>query len=282
MLCAALPLASWDSRAFWALTTKYIYHTGRFSPPAAAYHPHRDYPPLIPILQAWMCRISGKYSETAVKSVGVVSYIALTLFVFLRFGPVPAAIIAYFPGFWTATGGGIISGYADIPLGALYTVAIVSILDGRMLLGSLLLCLCVLCKREGLALYFIALFLYRGPACALPLIVWGVWMLMRPEAQPHEFSRDRWSWKKAALIAWYTLKYFFGDIKSYGIIWPLAIVRFHGFSPLLIIPLAYYACILAPAYMSLGSDLEVEFKGTNLPRTMFHVLPLLAIYIGGV
>lgn len=287
------PLHSWDSRSFWALTAKYYVYHSRFEyDDPHVYHPAPHYPKLIPILMAWMCRLTGGYSERAVKSVSYILFWGLAAYLLINFNIYTFILLITIPGYYNSSTGSLDCAVADIPLGTFYTIGVVSMLQGHTALSCLFLALCLLCKQEGIPLTLIAL----GCAVVMRLEWWWYILPFSVLLLPKSGGKTYWTKKrfKAGLgklgklpkILQHTFQSWGVDFLHYGIFWYILaakiITDFHR-SPYLIIPLVYYFCILVPIYVALDPpyDIAIEWKDTSQPRLMFHVLPLLCIYIGG-
>ena len=122
------PLLSWDSRTNFAVKTKQILHNeGIYS--QDTYGPeladgHRRYPLLIPLAEALVCQMSGRYTERGMKLLFPAFYLSLLALLYAAIRPLASrsfalSAVALFGAIPTVIGladGGAASGYADLPL----------------------------------------------------------------------------------------------------------------------------------------------------------------------
>lgn len=135
------PMVAWDERAFWAFKAKVLAHEGSFD--GAVFHdldrvhPHRRYPPLIPLFEAWIAGPDG-WDDGAVKAFFPLFLGALVLVLYpwlrRRVGrPGALAAVCVFvalPSVGVMKEGGAASGYADLPLGLFLAALALGIREG--------------------------------------------------------------------------------------------------------------------------------------------------------
>jgi hypothetical protein len=169
------PLLSFDSRAIWAFKAKIIYfeqgiYGEAFLSPERL-HSKTRYPQLIPLAEAFVARMAGRYDEPAFKLLFAFYFLFLVLLFYQtqqrelsrRDSLVTTAFFSALPVFLIYTNGGAASGYADLPL-AYYCTALATTLvrwlrepsAATLRLAGLFGCLTMFTKAEGLALFTIA------------------------------------------------------------------------------------------------------------------------------
>jgi hypothetical protein len=122
------PLLSFDSRTNFAVKAKQIlYNEGIYS--QDTYGPeladgHRRYPLLIPLAEALVCQMSGRYAERGMKLLFPAFYLSLLALLYAAVRPFASrsfalsavALFGALPALIGMADGGAASGYADLPL----------------------------------------------------------------------------------------------------------------------------------------------------------------------
>jgi len=120
----------WDGFAIWATKAQVLFHDGAFGPeisPNSAYLTV-NYPPLVPFLEALLCRVRGAFDFDALKPVFLLFYVSMLLSTFraarelagARLALASTAILALLPAVSAHTS---IGGYADMPQAAVVAAA---------------------------------------------------------------------------------------------------------------------------------------------------------------
>jgi len=185
---ARQPLYPWDAWMQWATKARVWYELGRIVPFAgsetwfagtgtAYFDAAPGYPPTVPLLQTWTCLVLGRWDDALMNWPWWQVAVALALAVYggLRSLRVcaPVALVGTFfvASLPLANVHVALAGYADLPLAAYYTAAVLALLrwhDGRDLrdagLALLLAIACTQIKNPGI---FWALTLVPGVAVAL-------------------------------------------------------------------------------------------------------------------
>lgn len=165
-----LPITGWDPLSFWYLKTKILLHEGTVFCPdfldADRFHAHTDYPILVNIVEAGICRALGGYLEMPLKLFLAVWEAACLVVagsvLARRRGSTVAwagvALMALLPAMTDYDTTGAVSAYRDAPLAlailAAAAVAIEAVDQRRFRWGTvarlvLLLVLVLGTKREG-------------------------------------------------------------------------------------------------------------------------------------
>jgi hypothetical protein len=208
---AASTRLGWDGLFIWALKAKALHLDVTAQPGAYVAHlagawavPHVEYPVALPALEAWLHVARGGVNETALKALGPAFLLALlaVLGTALRRRLEPAGALTLLALLVTTPALVFVSttGYADLPLAALFTAAALFALEalegaGRRseTIAAALAASLALVKREGallgaelVVLLAVALALRHGVgraarflAAAVPvaLVVAGPWFL---------------------------------------------------------------------------------------------------------
>ncbi len=168
------PLYPWDAWIQWATKARVWYEQGQIVPfvrsdawyaagGTAWFDASPEYPPTVPLLQAWTCIVLGRWDDSLMNWPWWQISVALTLAVYggLRSLEVPA-LAALVGAFLVATlplanVHVALAGYADLPMAAYYTGAMLALLrwstmrDPRMAVLALLLALaCTQIKVPGI------------------------------------------------------------------------------------------------------------------------------------
>ena len=165
----ARPLQGIDSRAIYATTAKILYHEGSLDSEATQdpwrVRYHRNYPVLVPYLEALMFKAAGAPVERAAVLVFPPFLFALTLLFFSivrpRTGRTPALILTWAlvsPAFLLLDpDGGAVSGYADLPFAFWWTggtaflcLYLSKMRIGHVVIGALFLSGGIMTKNEGM------------------------------------------------------------------------------------------------------------------------------------
>ena len=171
------PLNTFDSRAHWGLTAKILYHNktvysdGLFD--VDRVHPHKDYPLLIPYSESLVYTFMGKVDDQWVRIIFPFFYLSLLLYIYSiqrRFfsrshSLVFTAVLAGLPSLTIVSGGGVLSGYADVPLSFFAAVSFLycytwlhSYEKKYIVLASLFFIFTIFTKNEGSVLFIIMVF----------------------------------------------------------------------------------------------------------------------------
>ena len=144
------PMFGWDATMHWATKAKVWFDQGTLVPfvdnerwlelpgsePVFTDH-HAGYPAVVPLLQVWMGIAAGGWSESRVNSAWPLFMLALGLIVYgqgrlLGVARLPAAAFAYMVISLPMVGVQVaLAGYADLPLAACYTGAVLSLISGH-------------------------------------------------------------------------------------------------------------------------------------------------------
>lgn len=169
------PLYPWDAWIQWATKARVWYELGYLAPFARAaewfqangavyFDASPEYPPTVPLLQAWACYALGRWDDALMNwpfwQVGV----ALPLATYgglrrLDVGPLGALAAAFFIASLPLANVHVaLAGYADLPLAAFYAIGVLAFLQwhahrhaGDLLVSLLLLVACTQTKNPGIA-----------------------------------------------------------------------------------------------------------------------------------
>jgi hypothetical protein len=182
------PLYPWDAWMQWATKARVWYELGRIVPFAGSeawfagdgtiyFDAAPGYPPTVPLLQTWTCLALGRWDDALMNWPWWQIAVALALAVYgglrsLRVSALAALVGTFFVASLPLANTHVaLAGYADFPLAAYYTAAVLAFLrwhDGRDLrdagLALLLAVACTEIKNPGI---FWALTLVPGVAVAL-------------------------------------------------------------------------------------------------------------------
>jgi hypothetical protein len=170
-LTTSSPMLYWDERFTWAFKAKVIFYEGTPYSPAfldpERFHIWRQYPLLIPTLEAFVAGAIGSFDEATIKFVFPCFFFAmLAIFanelgqrIGVGAGILAAGYLAAMPGFLIrepAESGSYLSGFADLPLAA-YALASFLFLErfrrdrnsSYLLASALCLACTLLTKRDG-------------------------------------------------------------------------------------------------------------------------------------
>ncbi|GEM_PF-6719637 len=171
-----LPMHLPDDTVQWCIRAKIIFTSATvfadefFEPHRVLYHAH--YPVLIPLLESLVFMALGEANDVLVKLPFPVFFAALLAFFYAaqrRFAPrghalLFTAMLAVVPVFLRDVTGNPASGYADMPLGFFYFIAVVSLMSwiehrtrDDLLLAILTITLAMFTKKEGVVLWFLLL-----------------------------------------------------------------------------------------------------------------------------
>lgn len=195
-LAVILPLEDYDGRAFWLLKAKAIAHEldvdGPFFHDETSMSPRNLYPLLVPVNAAVVMLAAGELDDRHVRLLYVLFAVGLALA--LReglarlatptIGAWSAALVLWLPQIGPEPDGGVLTGSADIALGAFVTCAFFELLEERSAWRfGFWLPMILLTKSEGLPLAVIlfglgcAVFRRRVVASAVPFLL-GIALLM--------------------------------------------------------------------------------------------------------
>lgn len=173
------PLTGFDSRAIYATTARILYHEGGVLGEAiqdpARIHYHRNYPLLVPHLEALAFHAQGAVSERGPKPIFPLCFASLVALFYgalrpalTRWATLLMCLVVASPPFAAFfLDGGAVSGYADVPLAYLWGGCVIHLLlylqrrDWRYAaLGGIFLGAAVCTKNEALplALALVAIF----------------------------------------------------------------------------------------------------------------------------
>jgi hypothetical protein len=137
---ALRPLYPWDAWVQWATKARVWYELGRIAPfvredvwlagaPGAWFDASPNYPATVPLLQVWTCVALGRWDDSAMNWPWLAVLLSLTIAIYgaLRgegVAPLVALIGAYFVASLPLLDIHVaLAGYADLPMGAVYTLA---------------------------------------------------------------------------------------------------------------------------------------------------------------
>jgi hypothetical protein len=137
---ALRPLYPWDAWVQWATKARVWYELGHIVPfvredawlagaPGAWFDASPNYPATVPLLQVWTCVALGRWDDSAMNWPWLAILLSLTAAIYgaLRsegVGPLAALIGAYFVASLPLLDIHVaLAGYADLPMGAIYTLA---------------------------------------------------------------------------------------------------------------------------------------------------------------
>jgi hypothetical protein len=134
------PLYPWDAWVQWATKARVWYELGRIAPfvradewlagaPGAYFDASPNYPATVPLLQVWTCVALGRWDDSAMNWPWLAMLVSLTFAIYgaLR-GEGVAPLVALFGAYLVASLPLLdvhvaLAGYADMPMGAVYTLA---------------------------------------------------------------------------------------------------------------------------------------------------------------
>ncbi|MEO8739941.1 MAG: hypothetical protein ABI537_09590 [Casimicrobiaceae bacterium] len=137
---ALRPLYPWDAWVQWATKARVWYELGHIVPfvredawlagaPGAWFDASPNYPATVPLLQVWTCVALGRWDDSAMNWPWFAILLSLTVAIYgaLRsegVGPLAALVGAYFVASLPLLDIHVaLAGYADLPMGAVYTLA---------------------------------------------------------------------------------------------------------------------------------------------------------------
>lgn len=182
LLALLYPLHYHDSRAIWGAKAKMLFHAGTvFSPEFMdphRVHPHFRYPLLLPMAESFVFTCARKADDRAVMLLIGLFFPMLVSFLYdlarilladRKAALTAAALTAVLPAFFLSDGSAF-SGYADVPLSALYLLSLGTTLLWRreggtrwLALSALLTGALPLVKNEGGLLAALTLVLIAFP-----------------------------------------------------------------------------------------------------------------------
>lgn len=129
------PLVDWDARSIWFYHAKVIYYAGNFSADwgSLTFHPHLDYPKLVPVMAAQIAHVIGFWNEIMPKTSLVFLFVPAMgfIFTFARRRVSFVFLLALFPFFFDKW---LWNGYMDGYLAVYFSVAM--LLLGRYVHSS--------------------------------------------------------------------------------------------------------------------------------------------------
>ncbi|MEY2555245.1 MAG: hypothetical protein QOF93_389, partial [Verrucomicrobiota bacterium] len=313
-------LLNWELKARYAFLSSGILPQSYYSSPGRAFS-HPEYPLAIPFTELWLYLWMGEPHQFWVKTMFPLFYIAGALLVALliarltgkRWLGLLIALLLPFVPFVTASPGGVIVGYADIPLGVFYATALGYLLCSldRNLSYSFPIYVATLTlipwiKSEGVILWSLLALMglaagwyqYRiRPAILsiLPglflIIGWRVYLHVMHAAIPSDFARPTLQLlsvnlnRLGAIIG--TAFAEITEISHWSIFWLLAVIAIiyllvaRTLSRLLLAigvlgpVILYLLTYLFSAWPSYTAHIT-----SSLPRLLLHVMPAAWLAIG--
>jgi hypothetical protein len=310
----------WDGLVIWELKARYAYLNGGALPvayfsDATRVFSHPEYPLFLPMLETWLYFWIGDCDQYWIKLISPIFYVTGVIFVGQAasswsgkrwIGLVAANLFLLVP-FLTRMSGGVVLGYADVPLSVFYFVAFIYLLkisrgDFETSLPVFILLAAMLpwIKREGIVLWFVVAAcgsfmiwrrgIWRAALALLPglavIVGWQIYLAAMHASPARDFlsvgmSSLRSNFHRLGPVI-VSLMQEATTISHWSLLWfgaPLAlfciVIRDRSLRATLLVicsvaPLAFYCCV----YVFSAWPDYLQHAQTSLPRLLWHIAPL--------
>ena len=311
----------WDGLVIWELKARYAYLNGGalpvayFSDPTRVFS-HPEYPLFLPMLETWLYFWIGDCDQYWIKLISPIFYVAGVIFVGQAasfwsgrrwIGLVAADLFLLVP-FLTRVAGGVVVGYADVPLSVFYFVAFIYLVnvsrgDFEASLPVFILLAAILpwIKREGIVLWFVVAAcgsfmiwrrrgIWRAALALLPgfvvILSWQIYLAAMHASPARDFlslgvSSLRSNFhrlgpvvvslvQEATTISHWSLLWFGAPLALFCIVMRDRSIRVTLLVICSVAPLAFYCCV----YLFSAWPDYLQHVQRSLPRLLWHVAPL--------
>lgn len=316
----------WDGLLIWELKARYAYLNGGALPPeyfadATRAFSHQDYPLFLPMIEMWVYFWLGDCDQYWVKLIFPIFYAVGTLLLAQaaaswsskRWIGLLAANLFFFVPFLTRAAGGIILGYADVPLSIIYLAAfyflsVFASENSKMALSAFIALAAMLpwMKHEGIVLWLVlgscgAFIIWRRrgifpallsilPGLAV-ILSWKIYLIMMHARLSQDFLSINFSllhsnfYRLGPVLA--SLFEEATTISHWSLLWVATFLAFLNFAccrrnerAILVMicsvtPLALYCC----TYLFSAWPDYLHHVRSSLPRLLLQVAPLSILSI---
>jgi hypothetical protein len=316
----------WDGLLIWELKARYAYLNGGALPAeyfvdATRAFSHQDYPLFLPMIEMWLYFWIGNCDQYWVKLIFPVFYAVGTVLLAQagaswsrkRWVGLLAANLLLFVPFLTRAAGGIILGYADVPLSivylaAFYFLSVFASENSKTALSAFIVLTAILpwIKQEGIILWFVlgscgAFIIWRRrgifpalvsilPGVAM-ILSWKIYLIAMHARSSQDFLSINFSllhsnfYRLGPILA--SLFKEATTVSHWSLLWLATSVAFLCFAfcrrnerAILVmicsvVPLALYCC----TYLFSAWPDYLHHVGSSLPRLLLQVAPLSILSI---